>query len=44
MTGYKREEVIGKTPRILQGEKTPGPNLIACVRPPGTASRCRSNW
>ena len=22
ITGYKREEVIGKTPRILQGEKT----------------------
>lgn len=22
MTGYKKEEVIGKTPRILQGEKT----------------------
>ena len=22
MTGYRREEVIGKTPRILQGEKT----------------------
>ncbi|MEO9887270.1 MAG: PAS domain S-box protein, partial [Balneola sp.] len=22
MTGYSREEVIGKTPRILQGEKT----------------------
>ncbi|MCH8487362.1 MAG: PAS domain S-box protein [Candidatus Cyclonatronum sp.] len=22
MTGYKREEVIGKTPRMLQGEKT----------------------
>ncbi|KTC93157.1 MULTISPECIES: sensor domain-containing protein [Legionella] len=27
ITGYKQEEVLGKTPRILQGEKTDKPTL-----------------
>lgn len=31
MTGYSREEVIGRTPRLLQGEKTPRA-LLDCLR------------